>query len=109
MPSIVVMSGVGSPALPELPDSFDNWKVPVTIIVMSSIDESTVDEHSDIVYLIGQVLAKLSARHKSKVQGLFVYDIVKGSTGEENEGRKMITVVNCETLVNYAPTPALDD
>ena len=109
MPSIVVISGVGSPAMPEFPDSLDNWKVPVTIVVMSSIDESTVEEHSDIVYLIGQVLAKDSARHKSKVQGLYVYDIVKGSTGEENEGRKMVTVVNCDTLVNYAPTPALED
>jgi hypothetical protein len=75
---------------------------------MSSIDETTVDEHTEVVYLIGQVLSKSATRHQSKVMGLYVYDIIKGSTGEENEGRKMISVINCDTLVNYSPTPSLD-
>ena len=108
LPSIVIVAGAGKPALPELPASYDNWSVPVTGVVNSSIDDTTVDQHNEVSYTLGQVLATKACRFHSTVQGLYVYDIIRGSQGQENEGRKMIAVHNYEAMVNYSPTPSLD-
>lgn len=105
--TVVVVGGAARPAFPELPTSEGNWNVPITVMLMSSIDDTTVDSHNEMSHTISNALARSDARHKSKVQGLVVYDVIQGSMGEENEGRKFITVHNYEVLVNYQPTPPL--
>jgi hypothetical protein len=103
LPAVVIVSGSANPAMPEFPDSAGNWRVPVTVIVQSSLDDTTTDIHSDVVHLVDRVLRAPSSRFHSKVQGLYVYDIQQGSVGQENEGRRMVSVTNYEVLVNYVP------
>jgi hypothetical protein len=107
IPCIVIVAGAGNPALPELPSSVNNWNVPITVIVMSSIDEQTVDQHNNVVYTVQQILFKPTVRYHSNVQGLYVYDVINGSQGQQNEGRKLITVLNYELVVNYSPEAPL--
>jgi len=108
IPSIIIVAGAARPALPDLPASYDNWSIPVTVVVNSLIDDTTVDQHNEVSYTLGQVLATKASRFYSTVQGLYVYDIIRGSQGQENEGRKMIAVHNYEAMVNYSPNPSLD-
>jgi hypothetical protein len=103
LPGVVVLAGVASPAFPDLPDSRGNFIVPVTLIVMSSLDDTTVDNHAELSHQLSRLMQSPGARRVSKIQGLRFYDIRPGSVGQENEGRRMITVLNFDAVVNYVP------
>lgn len=103
LPSVVVIAGMAAPAFPNLPDSFGNYSVPITIAVMSSLDDTTVDSHSELAHQVGRIMTSPAARKSSRIQGLKFYDIIPGSLGQENQGRRMVTVLNYESLVNYVP------
>lgn len=103
MPGVVVMAGAASPAFGNLVDSFGNYNIPVTVVVMSSIDDTTVDKHSELSHQVSRLLQSPTHRRVSKIQGLIFYDIVAGSIGQENQGRRMVTVMNFDAIVNYMP------
>ena len=107
MPAIIVVSGNAVPAFSNLTDSLGNWEVPLTIMVMSSLDDTTVDIHAEVAHQVPRILQQPSARKTSKIQGLYLYNIIPTSTGQENEGRRMITAINFETVVNYIPEAPL--
>lgn len=106
-PSVVIVAGAASPALEEFPDPQGNYRVPITVMTISSIDDTTVDAHSELGHQIGRILASNDARGKSKIDGLYLYDIIPGSTGLDKEGRKMMTVLNYDSIVNYMPQTPL--
>lgn len=103
MPGVVIMAGVASPAFNDLPDSMGNYTLPITIAVMSSIDDTTVDKHSELAHQVGRILQSPAARKNSKIQGLRFYNIIPTNVGQENQGRRMVTVLNYEAIVNYVP------
>ena len=103
MPAVIIVAGSASPAFPDLPSSYGNFNIPVTVIVMSSIDETTVDKHSELAHQIARILQNETNRHNSKIQGLRFYDIIAGAVGQENQGRRMVTVLNFDGIVNYMP------
>jgi hypothetical protein len=103
MPAVVISAGSAQPAMPEFPDSAGNWKVPITVAVMASFDDTTVNIQSDVAHLVSRVLRAHSSRFHSKVTGLYVYDIQQGSTGQDNQGRRMVNVLNFDALVNFVP------
>jgi len=103
MPGVVIMAGVASPAFNDLPDSMGNYTLPITVAVMSSIDDTTVDKHSELAHQVGRILQSPASRKNSKIQGLRFYNIIPTNVGQENQGRRMVTVLNYEAIVNYVP------
>lgn len=103
MPAVIVMAGAAEPAFENLPDSLGNWNLPITVLVMSSIDDTTVDQHTELVNLVSDVMTLAKSRHQSKIQGLYFYEIAQGKIGHENNGRKMTAVINFTAIVNYKP------
>lgn len=110
VPAIVVVAAAAQSALENQPDPRGNYNVPVTVIVMSSIDgpetsPTKVDVHANVAHLVGRILNSPGPRGDSqKVEGLYVYNLLPGSVGEENDGRKMISVLNYEAVVCYGYT-----
>ncbi len=103
MPSVIIIAGAAQPAMPEFPDSFGNFKVPITVMVISSIDDTTVDRHSELAHQVSRVLQSPANRGVSRIQGLYFYDTFPGAIGQDNEGRRMISVLNFDSVVNYMP------
>jgi hypothetical protein len=102
-PAIVIVAGQAVSAIPEQPDNLGNYRIPVSVIVMSSYDETSVNAHTSIVYQLTNVFRNISSRRKSRVKGLHIYDIIPGAVGEASEGRKLSSVLNFDAMVNYAP------
>jgi len=102
-PAIIVTAGSAQVALPEQPDQYGNWRVPMTVVVMSNLDSFTVDVHDELQWQIQRTLELPSSRHHSRVQGLYVYDLIQTNVGISNEGRRMISVINYDLMVNYSP------
>jgi hypothetical protein len=103
MPAVVILAGAAAPAMPEFPDSLGNFKVPITVMVISSIDDTTVDVHSELAHQVSRILQSPTNRGRSKIQGLYIYDTFPGTIGQDNEGRRMISVLNFDSVVNYVP------
>jgi hypothetical protein len=103
LPGVIVMAGAADPAFENLPDSLSNWNVPVTVLVMSSIDDTTIDQHNELVNTISNVMSLPSSRKYSKIQGLYIYNIAQSNIAHENQGRKMTAVMNFNATVNYKP------
>lgn len=103
LPGVVIMAGVATPAFPDLPDSLGNYNLPITVAVMSSIDDTTVDGHSELAHQVGRILQTPAARKNSKIQGLRFYNIIPTNVGQENQGRRMVTVLSFDAIVNYVP------
>lgn len=104
MPAVIIVAGSAQSSLPEQPDHLGNYNVPVNIAILSSIDETTVDQQNDLIQLVTRVMNNRSS-HKSKVDGLYVYDIYSQEVGQENEGRRMIAALGFTAVVNYSPEP----
>ena len=107
LPAVIIVAGTSTPALDSLPDSLGNFKIPMTVIVMSSLDETTVDKHSELSNLISRIMRMPTSRFENRVEGLHIYDITQGTIGQENEGRRMIAVLNFDMVVNYMPEAPL--
>ena len=107
MPAVIITSAAATPIFQEFANTYGNWKVPVSVVVMSSLDETTVDVHSELAYFINRVIKNDDVRTKSKVQGMKLYDIQTSTTGQENDGRRMVNVLNFDVLVNYMPEAPL--
>lgn len=105
MPAVIIVASAAAPALNDQPDSLGNYRVPVSIAIMSSLDDTTVDRQNDLIQLVSRVMASPDSKHHSKVEGLYVYDIYQGDVGQQNEGRRLVAGLNFEALVNYSPEP----
>ena len=103
LPGVIVMAGAADPAFDNQPDSLSNWNVPVTILVMSSIDDTTIDQHSELVNTISNVMSLPSSRKYSKIEGLYIYNIAQSNIAHENQGRRMTAIMNFNATVNYKP------
>jgi hypothetical protein len=104
MPCVLIVAGEGQPALQDLPDSAFNYFVDVTVLVMSSIDKDTVDNHSEVGYEIKKAMRLPINRKGYRIQGLYVYDIEEGSIGDDTSERQMGTGINFRMVCHYYPT-----
>lgn len=102
-PAIIIVAGQATSAIPDQPDNLGNYKITVSVIVMSSYDETSVNAHTSIVYQVTNIFRNIESRRKSRVKGLHIYDLNPGSVGEAHEGRKLSSVLNFDAMVNYAP------
>ena len=103
MPCVLIVAGEGQPALQDLPDSAFNYFVDVTVLVMSSIDKDTVDNHSEVGYEIKKAMRLPINRKGYRIEGLYVYQVEEGSVGEDNADRQMGTGINFRMVCHYDP------
>lgn len=103
IPCVLIVAGDAEPALGDLPDSVFNYFVNTTVLVMSSIDKDTVNNHSDVGYAIKKAMRLPINRKGYRIQGLYVYDIEEGSVGEDNADRQMGTGINFRMVCHYDP------
>ena len=103
MPCVLIIAGEGQPALQDLPDSGFNYFVDVTVLVMSSIDKDTVDNHSEVGYEIKKAMRLPINRKGYRIEGLYVYNVEEGSVGEDNAERQMGTGINFRMVCHYDP------
>ena len=105
VPCILVVAGQAEPAFAsDLPDSGMNWMVNVSVLVMSTVDKDTVDNHSDVAIAAWSCMRLRDNRKRSRILGLHLYEIEDGSQGEDNEGRQMGSGLNFKVVCNYDPT-----
>lgn len=104
IPSVIIIAGEAQPMLPDQPNSERNYAVEVSVLVMSSVDKETVDNHSEVAYAINEAMRLRSNRKISRIAKLYLYEIEDGSVGEDNAGREMGTGTNYRVLCNYDPT-----
>ena len=104
MPCVLIVAGEGQPALQDLPDSAFNYFVDVTVLVMSSIDKDTVDNHSEVGYEIKKAMRLPINRKGYRIEGLYVYQVEEGSIGDDTSERQMGTGINFRMVCHYYPT-----
>lgn len=102
-PVIIVIGGEGDSAFNDLSDSYGNYFVNLTILVISSIDLESVDEHNDAVDAVINTLNSATVKKKSLIDGLHIYDTIKLNVSEANdvENRKIGTACNYRAIVCY--------
>lgn len=102
-PCIIVTGGEAQPAFADLSDSAGNYNCEVSVLVLSSMDKESLDEHNDAVERVMQCMKKYEVRKQSVIEGLYLYDTVKVNVGEanDNEMRKVGAVLNYRTVFNY--------
>lgn len=102
-PCIIVTGGEAQPAFSELSDSAGNYNCEVSVLVLSSMDKETIDEHNDAVSRVMACMTNKEVRKKSVIAGLYLYDTVKVNVGEanDNEMRKIGAVLNYRAVFNY--------
>lgn len=106
VPCVLIVAGSAEPAFTsDLADSERNFTVPVSVLVMSSVDKDTVDNHSDVAIEVWECMRNRTNRKTSRVIGLHLYDIEDGSQGEDNEGRQMGSGLNFRVVCHYDPNP----
>lgn len=107
MPCVVVIAGDASNPFEGIAAADGNYSVDLSILVMTNIDTGSVDEHNDAVQLAFSLMATQDYRKKSVVDGLYLYDVVKQSSGDRNQDRKIGAGMNFRVVCNYSPaTPA---
>lgn len=108
-PVVVCIAGDASNPLEGLTQSFGNYNVPLTVMVLTSKDTDRADAtemHSRVVSLIEAAMRDPAVRKKSIQPYLHLYDCVKGEVAEGDEGRNLGTAVTYTVVCNYQSSPA---
>ena len=105
-PIVVCIAGDATNPFENLTQSYGNYNVPLSVMVLTSKDsENATEIHAQVVTLIEQGFRTREFRKQSIIGGLHLYDCVKGEVSEGSEDRTMGTSVSFQTVVNYQPTP----
>ena len=106
IPCIIVVAGESQP-LVDHPEAQDNFRSELSIIVMSSSDEPTPEEHMNVVDKVrGVMLDRLEARN-TKVKFLHLYGIYYQNVKDMREERRYATDLSFEVHYNYNVNPSV--
>ena len=100
IPCVIVVSGVASPAF-NLSDLSGNYNCPLSIVVLSSIDKTTIDEHNNVVQAIIEKMRSHDTRRVSTVNNLHLYQIDSQTIAQDNSDRKMGVLLDYACVINY--------
>lgn len=107
LPCVIVMAGNADNQFEGMPQAYGNFAVDLSIVLMTSVDTGTIDEHNDATQIVMNAMNLRSVRKESVVDGLHLYDIVSLNAGEGNQDRKLGSGLNYKAIVNYTPaTPS---
>lgn len=107
-PVVVCIAGDAANALDGLTQSYGNYNVPLTVMVITSKDSeraNAVEFHSEVVNRIEAAMLSKEVRRVSVMPYLHLYDAVKGDVSEGDEGRNIGTAVTYTVVCNYLTSP----
>lgn len=102
LPCIIINGGDAALAV-EHPDAMTNFDVTFDILVLTNIDDMTVNEHKDIVDKCLRKMNEKETRKISKINYLYLYDTFFVNTIEEYAERKLATSITYKSVCNYNP------
>jgi hypothetical protein len=97
----IIINAQDSVAFEEHPDAQNNFDVQVEILVLSNIDETTIDEHLTAVDKCLDKMQEKSVRTQSRIKYLYLYGTYFVNTIEEYEERKIGTSITYKVHCNY--------
>lgn len=106
IPCIIVVAGESQP-LVDHPEAQDNFRSEINIIVMSSSDEPSPEEHMNVVDKVRSVVMNKADRRKTKVKFLYIYEIYYQNVMDMREERRFATSMNFEVQYNYNANPSV--
>jgi len=106
IPCIIVVAGESQP-LVEHPDAQDNFRSELNVIIMSSSDEETPEEHMNVVDKVRSVILNKLEKNKTKVKFLYIYNIYYQSVRDMREERRFATDIVFEVHYNYNSNPSV--
>ena len=104
LPCIIINGGDASLAV-DHPDSMTNFEITFDLLVLTNIDEMTVNEHKEIVDKCLRKMNEKDTRRVSRIKFLHLYEVFFGNTIEEYSDRKMATAITYKAVCNYSPYP----
>lgn len=106
LPCIIIVAGESQP-LVDHPDAQDNFKTELNMLVMSSSDEDSPEEHIRVCDKVRSIVMNKAERKKTKVKYLYIYDIYYQNTADAREERRFATSMNFEVHYNYNINPSV--
>lgn len=106
IPCIIVVAGESQP-LVDHPEAQDNFRSEINIIIMSSSDEPSPEEHMNTVDKVRSVVMNKADRRKTKVKFLHIYEIYYQNVMDMREERRFATSMNFEVQYNYNSNPSV--
>jgi len=106
IPCIIVVAGESQPLI-EHPEAQDNFRSEVNVIIMSSSDEKSPEEHMNVVDKVRSVMLNKIEKNKTKVKFLYIYNIYYQSVRDLREERRFATDLVFELHYNYNPNPSV--
>jgi len=106
IPCIIVVAGESQPLI-DHPDAQDNFRSDINIIIMSSSDEESPEEHMNVVDKVRSVIMNKIDRRKTKVKFLHIYEVYYQNVMDMREERRFATSMNFEVQYNYNINPSV--
>lgn len=100
IPCVIIASGIANPAF-NLGDLSGNYNCPLSVIVLSSIDKTSIDEHNNVVQIIIEKMRSYETRRVSTIKNLHLYQIDSQTIAQDNADRKMGVVLEYNCVLNY--------
>jgi hypothetical protein len=104
LPCVIINAGDANLAV-DHPEAMNNFEITFDLLVLTNIDDMTVNQHKDIVDKCLRRMNERDARKESRIQYLHLYDTYFSNTVEEYAERKMATSITYKTVCNYSPYP----
>lgn len=104
LPCIIINGGDANLAI-DHPDAMTNFEITFDILVLTNIDEMTVNEHKDIVDKCLRKMNEREARKVSRIKFLYLYDTFFSNTIEEYAERKLATSITYKCVCHYSTIP----
>lgn len=104
IPCIIVVAGESQP-MDEHPDAQDNFSSELDIVIMSSSDELTPDEHMNVCDKVRSLMLNKVNRNKTDVKYLYIYNVLYRSVNDMREERRLATQYKFEVHYNYNINP----
>jgi hypothetical protein len=102
IPCILIVAGDATPAF-DTAEYTGNYQIPINVVVLSSLDDMTVEEHDNAVQQCIAILRDSVNRNNGLIKGLHYYGLHFGGMSEDNENRRMGMMLSYSAVVNYAP------
>lgn len=106
IPCIIVVAGESQP-LVDHPDAQDNFRTELNIIVMTSSDEESPEEHITTVDKVRSIILNKVNRNKTKVKYLYIYNIYYQNIADMREERRFATSMTFDIHYNYNSNPSV--
>jgi hypothetical protein len=100
------VAGESQPLI-EHPEAQDNFRSELNIVIMSSSDEKSPEEHMNVVDKVRSFMLNKIEKNKTKVKFLYIYNIYYQSVRDMREERRFATDLVFEVHYNYNSNPSV--